>query len=144
MDIALIQIGLAIFSLLGVLHGVYTLRDLRNPRYFAPRDRKLVKVLETAGMGITREQDNFWKAYMGFHLSHSLGILIFSLTYLALSFIMPELLFHPALMSLQVGTGALYMILSKKYWFSKPFVGSGLALLFFILGFGIHFSQVIS
>lgn len=144
MAIIFIQIGLGVFCLLGLLHGIYTLRDFKNPRYFAPLDRKLVTVLETAGMGITKEQNNFWRAYLGFHLSHSLGILIFALMYLSLSFIEPALLFHPVLMCLLVGAAVIYMILSKKFWFSKPFVGSGLALVFFIAGIGIHFSKVIS
>ena len=144
MDIILMRIGLVIFGLLGLLHGLYTLRDFKTPHYFAPRDPKLVAVLETAGMGITHEQTNFWRAYLGFHLSHSLGILTFSLTYLTLSFVNPALIFHPILTCLLMGTGLTYIVLSKKYWFSKPFIGSSLALLFFIAGLGLHYFKVIS
>jgi len=138
MAIVLIRIGLAILGLLGTLHAVYTLRDFRSPYYFAPRDRGLVKILETAGMGITKEQENFWRAYLGFHLSHSLGILIFAATYFILTFINPELIFHPALSIILIGTSFLYALLSRIFWFSKPFIGASLAAILFVVGLVLH------
>ena len=138
MAILLIQIGLGILGLLGVMHGLYTLKDFRKPFYFAPRDRELVTVLETAGMGITDQQNNFWRAYLGFHLSHSLGILVFVVTFFGLTFINPALIFHPFLSAILIGTGVLYAILSRVFWFSKPFIGVSLATLLFVAGLAVH------
>ncbi len=144
MAILLIQIGLGVFALMGMMHGIYTLRDFKNPYYFAPRDHELVTILETAGMGITREQNNFWKAYLGFHLSHSVGIMVFAVIYFALSIIEPTLLFHPVMACLLVGTGVIYLILSKNYWFSKPVIGSGVAVSLFLIGQGVHILAALS
>src|SRR2546428_6115435 len=81
----LARAGGAIFLLMGVAHGAMTLADLKRPRNLAPRDPHLLPTLERTSLGLT-PRTSFWRAWIGFNLSHSLGLMVFGggLIYLSL------------------------------------------------------------
>jgi len=142
MDIILIRIGLLIIGLLGFLHLVYTFADLKSPKKFAPTDKTLLPLMQNTGVRLVKNPwpgRSFWGSYMGFHFSHSLGILVFVALYLVLSFITPDILFHPALAAILIGTGAIYATLARLYWFSIPFYGATVSTSLTTLGVVLHF-----
>ncbi|HEX8452247.1 MAG TPA: hypothetical protein VF647_09140 [Longimicrobium sp.] len=130
---ALVISGGSIFLLLGVLHGILTLRDLRNPRTFTPRDPELRRAMQRSSIAI-HPATNLWKAWMGFNFSHSLGLMLFGGAFLYVGVFVPAAFAEsPLLQGCAVGVSAIYLVLSLLFWFSKPAVGSGLALACFIL-----------
>jgi hypothetical protein len=133
----LVIAGASIFLSLGMLHGVLTLQDLENPRTFTPPDVALRQTMQESSIAI-HPQTNLWKAWLGFNLSHSLGIVMFGFTYLAIG-----LFYFPMFAQLVwLQSGALliataYLILSLKFWFSRPAIGSGIALTCFAVASGL-------
>ena len=134
MDIRLIRAGLAIFAVLGGLHLIYTLMDLRAPKYFAPRDHKVLALMQQTHVALAKNPKNYWESYLGFNLSHSLGILVFVATYSVLSVIAPEIIFHPAMLLLLLGTGGIFAFLAYRFWFSIPLIGSLCGTFLFVIG----------
>jgi hypothetical protein len=81
---------------------------------------------------------SYWRSSLGFHLSHSLGLIIFALIFVTLSFVAPGALFTPAMMIIMLGTGTIYAVLSHYFWFSIPLMGSILGTGLIGLGFAVH------
>ena len=71
--------GGTIFSILGLVHAGYTVCDIYRPRYLAPRDQAVIDQMATADMRLARGRTNMWDAWLGFNLSHSLGVIMFGL-----------------------------------------------------------------
>jgi len=130
---ALVVAGGSIFLLLGALHGFLTLRDLKDPRTFTPRDPELRRAMRQSSIAI-HPAANLWKAWMGFNLSHSLGLVLFGGAYLYAGVFVPgAFAASPLLQGCAVGVSAIYLALSLLFWFSKPAIGTGLALACFVV-----------
>ncbi|MDB5985609.1 MAG: hypothetical protein JWR16_662 [Nevskia sp.] len=124
----LIVTAASIFVLLGALHGILTLRDLKNPKAFTPRDPQLRLAMQQSGVRL-HPSINLWKAWLGFNLSHSLGVFLFGAAFLHVGVFEPDAFAaSPLLQMCAVAVSAIYLILSLKFWFSKPAIGSGIAL----------------
>jgi hypothetical protein len=133
MSQALVVAGASIFLLLGVAHGVLTLRDLGKPRALTPRDPELRKAMQQSSLALDRTI-NLWKAWMGFNLSHSLGLMLFGAGFLYVGLREPgAFAASPLLQGCAVAVSAIYLVLSLLFWFSKPAVGTGLGLACFVL-----------
>lgn len=122
------------FLALGILHTVYTIADTYNPKKLIPYKTGIMGLMKESTLAITKET-NMWRAWVGFNISHGIGMLFFCATYLHLSisytsFLESSLFFMSAapIMSLT------YLVLSKKYWFSIPTIGSAIGLLCFVAG----------
>ena len=76
-----------------------------------------------------------WKAWVGFNASHSMGAILFGLTYAYLAVLQPTLLFDSAYL-LTVGFAMLagLFLLGKRYWFSIPFRGITFSLACYTVG----------
>lgn len=61
-----------LYVLLGSLHGLYTLLDIRQPRRFAPRDQAVRHAMAGTTVRLTRGRATMWNAWLGFNLSHRL------------------------------------------------------------------------
>jgi hypothetical protein len=129
--------GAFIFLLLGIFHGVWTLQDLRDPRTFTPPDDALRLAMQNSVIAI-HPQTNLWKAWLGFNLSHSLGLVVFGGTFVAVG------LFHFSafaqilwLQGCAILISTAYWIMSIKFWFSKPVLASGLGLACFVIASGL-------
>jgi len=127
--------GAAPFLILGILHIVYTFMDETRPRRIVPRDRDLVERMHTATLVLTRET-TVWRAWIGFNLSHGLGIVVFAgavlygaaLHFDALRQGASELLFAAPVIA------SLYFLLSMRYWFRIPAIGSGIGTALLLAG----------
>jgi len=108
---------------LGVLHLLLTYRGTA----FHPRDRVLESQMKVVAPLISRET-TMWRAGVGFHATHSIGAIVFSLTYAYLALEPAQLLFKsPFLLSLGLAYLELLTILCGLYWLRVPFWGMALA-----------------
>jgi len=119
--------GAVPFLVLGTLHIVYTLMDEWRPRRLAPRDRDLIERMRTSTLVLTRET-TVWRAWIGFNLSHGLGVVLFSggVLYMAALHFEPVQNAAPEVLLAVPVIAAVYFGLSMRYWFSIPAIGSGL------------------
>ena len=142
MDIILIRAGLCIIGVLGVLHLIYTLQDLHTPKRFVPTDETLLVQLQATGVKLVKNSwpgRSFWGSFMGFNLSHSVGILAFVAVFMGLGSIAPVLVFHPFMLCILLVTMLSYVVMSRLFWFSIPFYGASFATILIMLGAGFHF-----
>ena len=128
-----IHFAAAIMAVLATLHLVYTLHDLLiRPRYFRPMDRSLLEPMQATTTALAPQGHNYWRALLGFHLSHSIGILLFAgVIELAMD---PHLAWlRPALIAL----GGVYAIIGWTCWFWIPATGATMATGMLIIGWWI-------
>jgi len=136
----LIIVGAGIFLFLGTLHGLLTFRDLGHPRAFTPRDAGLRTAMQQSTIAL-HPKINLWRAWLGFNLSHSLGIVMFGGAFLYLGIFYPSLFSQSLLLQLcSIAISAAYLAMSLKFWFSKPAIGSGISMACFILATALSYA----
>lgn len=125
-------IGATIFLVLGAAHGLLALSDLVRPRAFMPTHQSVREAMERSGI-LLYPKANMWRAWLGFNLSHSMGLVLFG------AIVMTVGLFHFALFSesviVQGGNfvvAAAYFLLSVRFFFWGPTLGVGSALICFL------------
>lgn len=129
---SLIIVGAGIFVLLGSAHGLLTLRDLGHPRAFTPK-AELRTAMQHSAIALN-PSINLWRAWMGFNLTHSLGAVMFGGAFLYLGILHSSLFSQsPLLQCLAVLLSATYLIISLKFFFSKPVIGSAISMTCFVL-----------
>lgn len=118
----------AIIGMLGFVHMILT---FRGPKLL-PRDASLRLVMNTVSPVITT-QTNYWRMWVGFNASHSMGAMLFGLIYAYLAVAHGELLFHSVFLQC-IGFAMLagFALLAKLYWFITPLVGATVSLLLYI------------
>ena len=120
----------AIIAVLATIHLVYTLRDIfSEPRYFTPRDRTLMQALQTTKLSLAPTGHDFWSATLGFHLTHSIGLLLFALL-IVLSVTTPL----PALRPLLIGVALLLTLIAWRCWFHIPLMGCAAVTVLLVAG----------
>jgi hypothetical protein len=126
-------VGAALFGLLGVAHAGLTLRDLRVPRSFTPTDENLRRAMAEAPLRLA-PQTTIWTAWLGFNLSHSLGLLVFGTVFGMLAWrdfgMVADNLF---LRFGAVVVGAIYVLLALRFWFWVPAVVAAVGTLCFVV-----------
>ncbi|MCH8862100.1 MAG: hypothetical protein IID51_06285 [Proteobacteria bacterium] len=125
-------------AIFGTLHLLYSMLDLAAPKRFAPKDESLLGTMKNTRIRMARNARNFRLSYMGFHLSHSLGLIMFAAIYMALSIIEPAVIFSAPLAAIMIGVGVTYAALSHFFWFVIPLAGSILATALLALGLMVH------
>ena len=74
----LLIFGGTVFGVLGGLHAIYTLLDLRNPRRLVPVEPSVAQAMANSAVRVSRGGTDMWRAWIGFNFSHSLGLLLFA------------------------------------------------------------------
>jgi hypothetical protein len=72
----LLILGGAVFGVLSVLHTIYTLLDLRNPRRLAPVDPSVAHAMANSALRLSGGRTDMWRAWIGFNFSHSLALIM--------------------------------------------------------------------
>jgi hypothetical protein len=67
----LLILGGAVFSVLGALHAIYTLLDLRAPRRLVPVDPLVAQAMANAPLRLSHGATDMWRAWIGFNFSHN-------------------------------------------------------------------------
>lgn len=116
MSNTLLIIGCSVFVILGVGHAALMLFSTK----FEPRDAGLLAQLKSSKPGLSKT-GNLWSGIKGFHLSHSLGLVLFGAFYTTLALENPGYLQSSAVLNLGLLlVPALYIYLSHRFWFSVP------------------------
>ena len=124
----LMVISASIIFTLGVIHFVYT---FWGPKLM-PRDRTLQISMSQVSPVITNET-TMWRCWVGFNVSHSMGLILFGLVFGFLAVAHSQLLFHSPFL-LVVGLAILggFVVLCKIYFFSPPLAGVSVSLACYI------------
>lgn len=125
--------GAVPFILLGAIHILYSLRDVWTPRKLTPYDDSVRVSMQKSTLALTK-QTTMWRAWLGFNISHGIGVLFFGLVYLILALTDIVLLSKVTLLPLlALAVSASYFVLSVKYWFHIPAIGSGIGAACFLI-----------
>ncbi|WP_372873115.1 hypothetical protein [Shewanella sp.] len=124
----LLIVGASVLGVLGVVHIVYILLTDK----FSVYDLSVLDGMKSTSPKITTET-TMWEAWIGFNLSHSLGLILFAFMYIPLAlnhvdFIKGSVWFS----SIPVVFSAGYLFLAYRYWFRIPLIGVSLSLICFI------------
>jgi hypothetical protein len=116
MKTTLFVLGCSVFIILGIGHAVLTLFTAQ----FQPKDAALFAQLKASRTGLSNT-GNIWKGMTGFHLSHSLGMMIFGSLYIAL--MLDNSVYLTSSNVLIFGSlfiPIVYAVLAQAYWFNLP------------------------
>src|SRR5258708_18395229 len=117
----LLVLGGMVFGVLGTLHAIYTLLDLRNPRRLVPVDPAVTHAMANTALRLSGGRTDMWRAWMGFNFSHSLGLLLFATLAISAGFRISRL--PVAVMPALTLVGCAYLLLALLYWFHIPAIG---------------------
>jgi len=127
-------LGGSIFALLGAIHAIYSLMDVRRPRRFAPVDPKVADAMKSTGVRLSRGRGNMWDAWLGFNISHGLGAVFFGVVCIAAGVYLEALSLPKPVLLIPTLVGLMYFALAVRFWFRVPVVGIGAATAFFFAG----------
>jgi hypothetical protein len=119
------------FLFFGSMHLAYT--------FFTDQLTPIEGQMETAMKHVAPRISSgttMWKAWVGFNVSHSMGLMLFGLIYGYLTVYQWEALRRSYFLS---GLGLLvlvgYVVLARVFWFSDPLIGVSAATLLYVAGF---------
>ena len=120
------------FLVLGIAHAMATPRRPGDAKGLSPSDPQLAEAMTRSGLRLTRRTD-MWRAWVGFNLSHSLGILVFA-TFVWVTGRSASAFGREANIGIPVAivVAAGYLWLARRYWFRTPLIGCVLALVLFL------------
>lgn len=135
MNQILIFVGASIYLMLGTLHATFTLIDVFKPRWFTPIDDSVREAMQGMPFKLNSQTD-MWKGWLGFNLSHSLGLIMYGLFIYFITLLAYETLLTSIALKIGIMTISLiYILLSYKFWFWGPVLGTSLATLALGIGF---------
>jgi hypothetical protein len=120
------------FLVLGTAHALATPRAPADVKGLSPSDPQLAEAMTRSGLRLTRRTD-MWRAWVGFNLSHSLGVVVFAAFVLVTGRSTPVFAAEAHFgipLALVVATG--YLGLARRYWFRTPLIGCLLAAVLFL------------
>lgn len=122
-----------IFLSMGAMHGALTLRDLSTPTAFTPPDIALRRAMQASSIRLNR-RINLWRAWLGFNLTHSLGLVLFGGAFVYVGIYAPVAFASSLLLqAVAVAVSAIYLALCVAFFFATPTIGSSLGLACFVL-----------
>jgi hypothetical protein len=120
------------YLVLGAAHAIATPRAPTDVKGLAPSDPHLAEAMTRSGLRLTRRTD-MWRAWVGFNLSHSLGVLAFGGFIVVTGRSAPVFAAHaPAAVPLALAVAAGYLWLGLRYWFRTPIIGCALSAALFL------------
>jgi len=133
----LVAAAAAILLLLGSLHLLFT---FAGPK-LRPRDPALQQRMQAVAPGISASS-TMWDFWVGFNVSHSLGVMLFGLVYAYLALNFPALLFASRFLSLLgLLTLLAFAATAWRYWFRAPLAGVLIALALYASGLALAWSR---
>jgi hypothetical protein len=111
----------------GAAHVVGTLIDTVRPTFFTPVDPSVKTTTEGTGIELVRKfggggtRPSMWRVWLGIHISHGIGVFAFALLCLLIAahdFALVEDI--AAIRPLTIAFGAVYVVLSLRFWFYGP------------------------
>ena len=124
----------------GGLHAVGTLIDTARPTFFTPVDPFVKRTTEGTGIELVRmfggsgARPSMWRVWLGVHISHGIGVFAFGLLSLLIAahdFALVEDI--AAIRPLTIAFGAIYVVLSLRFWFYGPLLITSTSTLCFTI-----------
>jgi hypothetical protein len=136
----LFLVGGLVLLLMGTVHVVLTPQRPGERKGLSPVEPAVEDSMARARTHLSDRMD-MWRAWVGFNLSHSLGVSLLGLTVLLVgrtsaSFALNAAVFLP----LAVMVSFAYLGLAVVYWYRAPVVGVGLAVALFVSAWALHTS----
>lgn len=132
--------GAIVFMLAGGLHALGALLDTVRPTFFTPLESSAKTATEGTGIrlvrmfGVSGTRPSMWRMWLGFNISHGLGVFTFGLLCLLIAthdFSLVERI--DAIRPLTIAFSASYLALSLRFWFYGPAIVTATATVCFIL-----------
>jgi hypothetical protein len=116
------------YLLLGTVHAVATPQGPGDRKGLSPSDPGLADAMARTAVRLTR-RINMWGAWVGFNLSHSLGLVVLGALIVLIgrneaTFRAQASIFVP----FALAAAAVYLVLAVRYWFRIPIIGCALSL----------------
>jgi len=129
----LMVLSASISFTLGLVHLVYT---FWGP-LLTPRDPALkIRMGEIAP--VLTNETTMWRCWMGFNVSHSMGLILFGLVFGYLALAHDQLLFRsPFLLATGLAMLVGIVVLCKVYFFSSPLTGMSISLTCYALSIAL-------
>ncbi len=119
-------LGAIPFLVLGLLHIVLIILDIKKPGALSPDDKHVRIAMHYTRLRIS-SQTTMWKAWTGLNLSHGAAVTVFGLWTILMSlFHFDAFLYYSLLPPLIIFAGVYYSWLAIKYWFKFPAILIGL------------------
>jgi hypothetical protein len=126
------------FLVFGTLHAVQTPRQPAERRGLSPSDPSLAESMAHSNILLTRRTD-MWRAWVGFNLSHSLGLVLFGGVMVLVGRTSASFGYNAGIfLPLAVVVSIAYLILAMAYWFRTPIIGIGLCVFLFSAAWVLH------
>ena len=133
----LISACAAITLFFGSVHLAYTFFT----DTLTPVDGQLETAMKHVPLRMTSET-TMWNAWVGFNVSHSMGLMLFGLIYGYLTVYRWDVLQKSYFLA---GLGLVvlvsYVVLARVFWFSDPLIGASVATLLYVAGFVCAFAR---
>jgi hypothetical protein len=132
--------GAIVFMLAGGLHALGALIDTVRPTFFTPLEGSAKTATEGTGIrlvrmfGVSGTRPSMWRMWLGFNISHGLGVFTFGLLCLLIAthdFSLVQRI--DAIRPLTIAFSASYLALSLRFWFYGPAIVTATATVCFIL-----------
>jgi hypothetical protein len=135
----LMAAGALPFILLGALHFRMTVVDLKAPQKFAPAKPGLLEELQNTRMNFRKDLKNFWLTYLGFHFSHSIGLMFYGAVVMYCALVRPDIFGDMTVRLAIVIVGASYVFMARMFWFIIPLIGSLVGVSLIAIGMAMRF-----
>jgi hypothetical protein len=136
----LVELGGSIFVLMGSLHALYTLLDIRLPRRLVPQDPSVVLAMTASPLRLSRGGTTMWRAWVGFNFSHSIGVVLFGALCVGAGAALGAMLVPVWVLLILVVISVIYLGLSALYWFWIPTAGIAVASFCLLVGWLMYAS----
>jgi len=127
-------VGGLLFAVMGIVHGVLTAADVRRPTLFTPKDDAVRVAMTSTNIRFMRARTSVWNAWLGFNLSHSLGLLVFGVATVWLGLNVERIQASKALLAMPSLVGLAYVFLAVRFWFYLPAIGATVATACLVAG----------
>lgn len=129
--------GALVFVVLGVAHVLVTPRRIDQDKGLSPRNPTLRAAMAGDTILLTR-RTSIWLAWVGFNLSHGLGLVLFGAVNLLVGRSLASFLGQAGvLLPFAVAVSGLYMMLALRYWFRTPIIGIAVGCACFIASWAL-------
>lgn len=131
-------VGGVTFVGMGLVHGLFSIVDAYRPTQFTPVDDSVRLAMKSTTVRFLRVRANVWDAWLGFNISHSLGMFLFGCAAVCLGLNFERLELSKTALAIPVAIGLIYLLLSLRFWFWAPAVASTIATVCFAMAWWSH------
>lgn len=126
-------LGALPFIVLGIAHALATPLTPEASKGLSPRDLAYRRSMTEQTVLLTR-RTNLWLAWVGFNLSHSLGVELFGVVVLLVGRSPAAFAANaPTFVPLAIVVSGLYLAIGLRYWFHTPIIGIIISSVCFVL-----------